>query len=79
MRGCIFAPPCNIAMHDLVYRPTEFVHIPDNAMAENPDTDMVENPYTVINGVSAKETLKELESAYEALGKAIKLMKETVE
>lgn len=68
--GVYFCAPCRISLHDGVYRPTEFIHVP-------PDT--VENPDFVVNGVSVKETLKELEDAYEALGKAIKLMKEMVE
>jgi hypothetical protein len=69
--GVYICIPCKISLHDCVYRPTEF--FPD------PNTDMVENPDIVINGVSTKETLKELEDAYEALGKAIRLMKEMVE
>lgn len=67
--GVYTCPPCRITLHDCVYRPTEYFHIPDT----------VENPDFVVNGVSTKETLKELEDAYEALGKAIRLMKEMVE
>jgi hypothetical protein len=68
--GVYICPPCKISLHDMVYRPTEFIHVP-------PDT--VRNPDFVVNGVSTKETLKELEDEYEALGKAIRLMKEMVE
>jgi hypothetical protein len=62
-------PPCKISLHDGVYRPVEFI----------PVFDTVENPDLVDYGVSVKETLKELEDAYEALGKAIRLMKEMEE
>ena len=67
--GCYQCPHCGLGIHDGVYRPLEIIHC----------TEMIENPDFVINGVSVKETLKELENAYEVLGKAIKLMKEMVE
>lgn len=69
--GVYACAPCKISLHDCVYHPTEYFPVPD--------TDMVENPDFVVNGVSVKETLKELEDAYEALGRAIRLMKEMVE
>lgn len=67
--GCYQCPHCGMGIHDGVYRPSEFVH----------STGVTKKPDRIINGVSVKETLKELENAYEVLGKAINLMKEMVE
>ena len=42
-------------------------------------TGVIKKSDRIVNGVSVRETLAELENAYEVLGKAIKLMKEMVE
>ena len=68
--GCYECKHCGQGIHDAVYRPPEILHY-SGVIPKTSDG--------IINGVSTKETLKELESAYEALGKAIKVMKEMVE
>lgn len=68
--GEYFCPPCRMSVHDAVYRPPEVLHytgVRPNTMDK------------IVNGVSVRETLAELENAYDVLGKAIKLMKEMME
>lgn len=68
--GCYECEHCGLGIHDGVYRQPEIVH----CTGVRPNT-----RDRIINGVSVRETLKELENAYEVLGKAIKLMKEMME
>lgn len=67
--GCYECKHCGQGIHDAVYRPSEIIHC----------TGVTKKSDRIVNGVSVRETLKELENAYEALGKAIRLMKEMVE
>lgn len=67
--GCYECKHCGLGIHDGVYRSPEIIHC----------TGVTKNYDRIVNGVSVKETLAELENAYEALGKAINLMKEMVE
>ena len=71
--GCYHCPHCGLGIHDGVYRPPEIPEILHFSGVRPNTMDRI------VNGVSVRETLKELENAYEVLGKAIKLMKEMVE
>ena len=68
--GCYECKHCGLGIHDGVYRPPEILHF----SGVRPNT-----MDRIVNGVSVRETLAELENAYDVLGKAIKLMKEMVE
>lgn len=64
--GCYECKHCGQGIHDGVYRPPNILHF-SGVMPKITDS--------IVNGVSVRETLAELENAYEVLGKAIELMK----